>query len=59
MKHHLVSAVLLLAVIFLFLSGMSLTETSLIGPLLIVAAAICELQFWKRTLHRRRVNRLQ
>lgn len=58
MKYHFVSAPLILAAIVLFLSGISLTGAWLIGPLLIIAAAVCEFQFWKRTLHRRRVSRL-
>lgn len=58
MKYHLVSATLILAAIVLFVTGVSWTGASLIGPLLIIAAAVCEFQFWKRTLHRRRVNRL-
>jgi hypothetical protein len=52
MKYHVVSAGLILAAIILFLFGISLTETSIIGPTLIIAAAVCEFQFWKHALRR-------
>jgi hypothetical protein len=46
MKYHATSAALILAAIVLFLSGISLTGIS--GALLVIAAAVCEFQFWKR-----------
>jgi hypothetical protein len=53
MKYHILSAALILAAIVLFLSGIASTGSSVIGPLLIVAAAVCEFQFWKRLARRR------
>lgn len=52
MKYHSLSAVLILAAFVLFLTGISLTGMSFIGALLIVAAAVCEFQFWKRVARR-------
>ena len=52
MKYHLISAALILAAMLLFLFGISLTETSYFGPLLIIAAAVCEFRFWKRAFIR-------
>jgi hypothetical protein len=54
MKYHSLSAGLILAAFVLFLAGVSLAGISVIGALLIIAAAVCELHFWKRTLHRHR-----
>jgi len=51
MKYHLISAVLILAAVVLFLSGMSAYGTY-VGALLIVAAAVYELKFWRRLFHR-------
>jgi len=53
MKYHFLSAALILAAIVLFLSGIAATGSSVIGPLLIIAAAVCEFQFWKRLLRGR------
>ena len=52
MKYHSLSAVLILAAFVLFLAGITLTGTSFIGALLIVTAAACEFQFWKRVARR-------
>lgn len=52
MKYHSLSLALLLAAFVLFLAGISLAEASSVGALLIVAAAVCELRFWKRVSRR-------
>jgi hypothetical protein len=52
MKYHSFSVALILAAFALFLSGISLVGTSFIGALLIIAAAVCEFQFWKRVSRR-------
>ena len=54
MKHHLLSAALIALAIVLFISGISFIGTSSIGALLILAAAVCEFHFWKRSLSHRR-----
>jgi hypothetical protein len=53
MKYHLISAALIVAAIILFLYGISAAGT-VFGGLLIVAAAICEFKFWRRSFHRPR-----
>jgi hypothetical protein len=52
MKYHLASAVLTLAAIILFLSGISFT--GIVGSLLIIAAGVCDFQFWKRVSRQHR-----
>lgn len=52
MKYHSVSVALILAAFVLFLAGISWAGTSFLGALLIVAAAVCEFQFWKRVSRR-------